>query len=96
MFRVFNKKTLSLLTPLIDRLGLALKLYSLTLVIPISVSIINILFCGILGVESIHGFWGNFYHIWIGFYFTGTFLGIIAWKWQLFLFLFSFLFTFTE
>ena len=96
MSNVFSKESLSLLTPLIDRLGLALKLYSLTLVIPISVSIINILFCGILGFESIHGFWGNFYHVWIGYYFAGHFLGIIAYKWQLFLFCIAFLFTFTE
>jgi hypothetical protein len=96
MFGVFNKKTLSLLTPLFDRLLWALKFYSLTLSIPIAVSIVNVAFCGILGFDSVHGFWGNFYHIWVGFYFTGSFLGTIAWKWQLFLFLVSFLFTFVE
>lgn len=96
MFRVFNKKTLSLLTPLFDRLLWALKLYSLTLSIPIASSVVNIALVGILGVEGTHGFWSNFYHIWVGFYFTGSFLDIIAWKWQLFLFFFSFLFTFTE
>lgn len=96
MSNLFSKESLSLLIPLIDRLGWALKLYSLTLAIPLAGSVVNVLLCGVLGFETVHGFWGNFYHLWIGYYFTGYFLGIIAYKWQLFLFCFAFLFTFTE
>jgi len=96
MSNVFSKESLSLLTPLIDRLGLTLRLYSLTLAIPLAGSVVNVLFCGVLGFEPLHGFWGNFYHVWIGYYLTGHFLGIIAYKWQLFLFCIAFLFTFTE
>jgi hypothetical protein len=96
MFGVFNKETLSLLTPVFDRLLWALKFYSLTLSIPIASSVVNIALVGILGIEGTHGFWGNFYPMWVGFYFTGSFAGIIAWKWQLFLFFISFLFTFVE
>jgi hypothetical protein len=54
-------------------------------VIPLALTIINILFCGILGMPSIHGFIGNFYLIWVDFFFTGSFLDIVAWRWHLFL-----------
>jgi hypothetical protein len=96
MYSVFNKESLSLLRPLIDKLNLTLRLYLLTLAIPLAGSIINILFCGILGIESIHGFWGNFYHLWVSYYFTGYFCGIIAYKWQLFLFCIAFIFSLIE
>ena len=95
-FSIFNKNTLSQLAPLFDRLMWTLKIYSLTLVIPISVSAVNILMVGILGITSLHGFWENFYHIWIGYYFTGNFIGIIAYKWQLFLLAISFILTFSD
>lgn len=95
-FSIFNKNTLSQLAPLLDRLMWTLKIYSLTLVIPISVSAINILMVGILGIPSLHGFWENFYYIWIGYYFTGNFIGIIAYKWQLFLLAISFILTFSD
>lgn len=70
-----------------------LRLYSLTLVLPISLSIMNIIFCGILGLHTKFGFWMNFKICWIDYYFTGQFLNIDAWRWQLGLLLFSFLFT---
>lgn len=96
MYTVFSKESLSLLAPVVDRLRWTLKLYALTLAIPLAASVVNILCCGILGFETPHGFWGNFYHIWIGYYFTGELLDIAAYRWHLFLLCFAFLFTFTE
>lgn len=58
-----------------------LKLYSITLVIPIAGSILNILMCGILGIGD--DFLLNFKKLWIDYYFTGTILGVVAWRFQL-------------
>jgi hypothetical protein len=69
------------------------KLYALTLVLPITLSIINVIFCVILGMETKFGFWVNFKVVWIDYYFTGSFLDIAAWRWQLGLLFCSFLFT---
>lgn len=74
-----------------EDLGWALKFYCLTLVIPISLTIMNILFVAILGVVTKFGFLMNLKIIWIDYYFTGSFLNIDAWRWQLCLLLFSFL-----
>jgi len=71
-----------------------LKVYSLTTVIPITMTIINVVFCGLLGIETIYGgFWMNLKVIWVDYYLTGIFLDIEAWRWQLGLLFFSFLFT---
>lgn len=78
---------------MIEQIKWTLKLYSLTTVLPITLSIGNIILCGIFGVESIHGFWMNFKIIWIDYYFTGSFCEIDAWRWQLGLFFFAFIFT---
>jgi hypothetical protein len=69
------------------------KLYALTLVLPIGLSIMNVIFCGILSMETKFGFWMNFKVVWIDYYFTGSFLDIAAWRWQLGLLFCSFLFT---
>jgi len=69
-----------------------LKLYSLTLVLPLTLSIMNIL-VGILGIKTIFGFWMNFKVIWIDYYFTGSFCNIDAWRWHLGLLFLSYLFT---
>lgn len=63
----------------------ALKLYSLTLIIPICLTIANICIVGILGVETKYSFLMNFKVIWIDYYFTGSLGGIPAWRWQLLL-----------
>ena len=63
----------------------ALKLYSLTLIIPICLTIANIFIVGILGAETKYSFLMNFKVIWIDYYFTGSLGGIPAWRWQLFL-----------
>ena len=81
---------------LLDNLLWTLKLYSLTLVIPIAFSIINIVFVGILGVETVYGFWMNFKILWVDYYFTGSFVGIDAWRWHLALLFCAFLFTIFE
>ena len=93
---LFTKDSLKRLKPLFDRLILASQLFLLTLTIPISISILHILFGGVLGMDSVYGFWETFYHIWVGFYINGYFLGIISYKWQFFLFCISFFITFTE
>jgi len=69
----------------------AFKLYAITLVLPMSLTIINIIACGILGFETKFGFWGNFKIMWIDYYFTGILMGISAWRWQLVLLFCSFL-----
>ena len=64
--RLFTKNTLSI--------------FALTLVIPIALSIMNVLFVGILGFETNLGFLMNFKMIWLDYYITGHLLDIIAWK----------------
>jgi len=64
-------------------------IYGLTLVIPITMTMINILFVGILGLETKEGFFMNFKIIWIDYYFTGSFLGFVAWRWHLMLLVIS-------
>lgn len=75
----------------IEDLKWTLKLYSITLLIPISMSIINILFFGILGIESENGFLMNFKIIWIDYFFTGYFCDIVAWRIHLFILVLCFL-----
>lgn len=70
-----------------------LKLYSLTLIIPITLTIINILFVGILGYESNSGFLMNFKIIWVNYYFTGSVLNVYAFRWHLGILFCCFLFT---
>lgn len=70
-----------------------LKLYSLTIAIPLTFSVLNIFLCGIFGIETEFGFWMNFKVIWIDYYFTGSFLDISAWRWQIGLLFLSFFFT---
>jgi len=76
-----------------EDLGWTFKLYALTLVLPISLTIMNILVVGILGVETKFGFFTNLKIIWIDYYFTGSFLNIDAWRWHLGLLFLLFLFT---
>ena len=75
----------------IEDLKWTLKLYSITLSIPISMSIINILFIGILGIESKNDFLINFKVIWIDYFFTGYFCDIVAWRIHLFILVLCFL-----
>lgn len=76
-----------------EDLGWTLKLYALTLVLPLTLTIMNILCVGILGFETKFGFLMNFKVIWIDYYFTGSFLNVDAWRWHLGLLFCSFLFT---
>lgn len=78
-----NKEIMNIIFPIvpmirnvfnIEDFKWTLKLYSITLLIPISMSIINILFVGILGIESKNDFLLNFKVIWIDYFFTGYFL----------------------
>lgn len=68
-----------------------LKLYSITLSIPITMSIINILFVGILGIKSHFDFLLNFKVIWIDYFITGYLCDIVAWRIHLFILVLCFL-----
>ena len=68
-----------------------LRIYAITLIIPIALSLVNIVFCGILGFPCKYGFLMNFKILWIDYYFTGSLMDIVAWKWQLALLFCSFL-----
>jgi len=78
---------------IIEDIGWTFKMYALTLVLPIVLSIMNVIFCGILGVETKFGFWINFKVVWIDYYFTGSLLDIEAWRWHLALLFSLFIFT---
>jgi hypothetical protein len=75
-----------------DDLEWTFKVYALTLVIPLTLTVMNLLFVGILGLETNFGFVMNFKVIWIDYYFTGSFMNIDAWRWQSGFLFFSFLF----
>jgi hypothetical protein len=72
------------MTPLISKANIlwVLKLYSLTLVIPVIISVLNIA-AGILGIKTKYGFLGTFKVAWVDYYFTGSFYGIDSWRWHL-------------
>jgi hypothetical protein len=70
----------------------SIKLYSLTLVLPIILTIMNIVIVGIIGFETTSGFWMNFKLIWIDYYITGSIVEIDAWRIHLGLLFCSFLF----
>jgi hypothetical protein len=72
-----------------------LELYSLTLVIPILLSMLN-LACSILGIKTLYGFWVNFKIIWVNYYFSGTFLNIDAWRCHLLILLSLYFFVKSE
>lgn len=61
----------------------SLKLYCIIFIIPIILSILNILFVGILGVKLRYGFWEYLYIIWVDFFITGKFNDIMAFKYHL-------------
>lgn len=75
---------------ILDILVWTFKLYSITLVIPFSLTIMNILFVGILGFESNFDFLMIFKIIWVDYYITGSFLDIMAFRWHLGLLFLSF------
>ena len=80
-------------TKIKDDLEWTFKLYALTLALPLALTIMNVLFVGIIGFETPLGFLMNFKVIWIDYYFTGSLLSIDAWRWQLGLLFFSYLIT---
>jgi len=73
----------------------AFKLWSLTIVIPIVITII-ILFSIILGIDSPFTIGEGLYKAWIGYYFTGTVEGIVAWRIHLVLLISCYLFVLLE
>jgi len=78
-----------------SNIGWTLKLYTLTTVIPICGTVMILLFT-ILGQSMKYSFFEGIWNMWSGFYFTGTFLDISAWRWQILLLVVSFFFTITQ
>jgi hypothetical protein len=79
-----------------SNIGLALKLYSLTIVIPI-LSTLFVIFGNILIPGKMrHGFFEGIWDSWYGFYVSGQFYDIAAWRWQIVLLIFSFIFVVLE
>jgi hypothetical protein len=78
-----------------SNIGWTLKLYTLTAVIPFAGTVMILIFT-ILGQSMKFGFFEGIWKLWSGFYATGTFLDIAAWRWQLFLLLFAFIFTISQ
>lgn len=78
-----------------SNIGWTLKLYTLTTVIPFAGTVMMLLFT-ILGQSMKFGFFEGIWKLWSGFYVTGSFLDIAAWRWQLFLLLFAFIFTISQ
>lgn len=68
---------------LIDTVNWTFRFYSLTLVLPIALSIMNILLVGIIGLKTKFSFLENFKVIWIDYYLTGSLGGVAAWRLQL-------------
>ena len=68
--------------------------FVLSVTIPILITLWNIFFVGILGVETDRGFIGNFEMAWVSYYFNGEFLGIVMWRIHLFFLSLSLIFSF--
>lgn len=75
--------------------GWTIKLYSLTLVIPLSGTALFVIW-KILGYETRYTFFTTLWKIWTDFYINGSFLDIAAWRWQIVLIIFSFIFVATQ
>ena len=60
-----------------------LKLYSLTLVLPVTLTFVAILVVGIIGIKTNIGLVDIIYTIWGEYYITGIFLGASVWRWHL-------------
>ena len=66
--------------------GWTVKLYSLTVIIPLAATIILLAYY-ILGIPTE----GNIMDIWFNFYIYGSFLGVESWRWHILLLLLSFI-----
>lgn len=63
-------------------LDTAWRIYALTLIVPVVLTIALFLMA-ILGMNLKEPFGDLIHSFWIGFYFTGSFLGIAAIRWQI-------------
>lgn len=59
-----------------------LRIYALSLAIPLGCTVVFVLGF-ILGLETVYSFWDTIEILWVGFYFTGEFMGIDSWRWHL-------------
>ena len=67
------------------------ELYIITLIIPFVMTIM-VVFAIVMGITYEHGYLMKIKDLWVGFYYDGIFMGVIAWRWQLGLLLLSFIF----
>jgi hypothetical protein len=74
---------------------LTIKVYLLTIVIPLSITIF-LIFGGILGLNLENGLLDSIKEIWLNYYFTGTISSVNAWKIQIVLFIISFIIVLDE
>lgn len=65
---------------MINYILVSLRIYLCTLVVPLALSVVNIIIFGLLGVDHPKGIMVGFKVIWIDYYFTGSLLGIMAWR----------------
>ena len=78
------------------RIVFVLKLWVYSLLIPLILSALNIMFVGLLGISIGKGFFENFYSIWLGFYYDGKFFNVNSWRWHVFFMFVVFGLTFIE
>lgn len=74
--------------PILDHFEWSIKLYSLVIVIPITFTVIYVIWL-ILGMDPATPLW----EMWVKYFATGSLLDIVAWRWHLFLFFFANLIT---
>lgn len=80
---LFSKETYKLLTPVLSVLEWSIKLWLLTIVIPITFTIIWTIIVGILGYDAPYEYLEGLSKFWSGYYVTGKLFDITAWKWHL-------------
>jgi hypothetical protein len=75
-----------------SNIGLTLKFYFLTIIIPILGTVFGIFGHILVPDKMRYGFFEGIWQMWSQFYVTGHFIDIEAWRWQIVLLLFSFIF----
>lgn len=71
---------------IIEKILKGLRAYSIILVIPVVMTIGFVLFCGIFNMQCNYELIEGVVAIWRGFWYDGTFVGIVAWRLHLGLF----------
>ena len=90
------KKLVKKIKSVPKRLLFVIKLWVYTLLIPLILSVLNIMVVGLLDVNIGNGFKSNFDSIWVGFYYDGKIFNVLSWRWHLFFMCLVFSLTFIE